>query len=48
MVSTRSMTARTKARRSVIVVALPHEVAIHIVGLVAVRSPQPMAELRNL
>ena len=49
MVSTRSMTARTKlARRSAIAVPLPDDVVVHIVGLVAASSPQPMADLCSL
>lgn len=48
MVSTRSMTARTKVRRSTITVTLPHDVVVNIVGHVAVSSPQPMVNLYSL
>ena len=47
-VSMQSMPARTKAGRSVIAVALPHDVVVGIVGRVAASSPQPMADLCSL
>lgn len=48
MVSKRSITARIKARRCAIAIALPHDVVVNIIGLVAASSPQAMADLCNL
>ncbi|KAM0824744.1 hypothetical protein ACQ4PT_069996 [Festuca glaucescens] len=47
MVMTRSAVAKKKSR-SALAVALPREVVVDIVGILAASSPQPMADLCNL
>ncbi|KAM0829840.1 hypothetical protein ACQ4PT_066619 [Festuca glaucescens] len=48
MVMTRSAVAKKKNSRSALAVALPRELVVDIVGILAASSPQPMADLCNL
>jgi hypothetical protein len=47
MVMTRSVVAKMKSR-SALAVALPRELVVDIVGIVAASSPHPMADLCSL